>query len=283
MLFRCLLLLLAGSACATPQITWLQIDWPPHQIVSGPFQGQGTFDLLQQQLVAAMPQFSHQNRLVSLARLEQLFLQQQTGVCAVGTLYSEQRAANRLFSTPMAVGPALTVVYLAEHKILAPLIPSDAVDINQLGFNPKLIGAYQPNRYYPPVVSRVLQHPLTNLSSQAFTSELNAAQLLQSGRVDYVIEYPERMQYYSSVLTQPVALKHSAISGADVASVSYVTCTEDDTGRQVITAVNAALPQLWLESDYSAAMRRWLDETAWQRLNLQLQQIRQGYQLPDTP
>lgn len=281
MLFRCLLLLLAASTCATPQITWLQTDWPPHQIVSGPFQGQGTFDLLQQQLVAAMPQFSHQNRLVSLARVEQLFLQQQNGVCAVGTLYSEQRAANRLFSTPMAVGPALAVAYLAEHKTLSQLIPSDVVDINQLGFNPELIGAYQPNRYYPPAVTLLVQHPLTNLGSQMFTSELNAAQLLQSGRVDYVIEYPERMQFYSSLLTKPVQLKHSAISGADEASVSYVTCTASEAGRQAISAVNAALPSLWLTAEYNAAMRRWLDDSAWQRIQTDVQTIKQDYQSPE--
>lgn len=61
MLIRLLLLLFTASFTlavrATPQITWLQTDWPPHQIVSGPFQGQGTFDLLQQQLMAALPEF----------------------------------------------------------------------------------------------------------------------------------------------------------------------------------------------------------------------------------
>ena len=281
MLFRLLLLLFTASFTlavrATPQITWLQTDWPPHQIVSGPFQGQGTFDLLQQQLMAALPEFRHQSRLVSLARVEQLFLQQQPGICAVGTLYSAQRAASRLFSTPVAVGPALTVVHLAGRPALAQA-GADAVDINQLAQQANLVGAFQPNRYYPPVVIAAIQQPSSNLTRQTFTSELNAAQLLQSGRVDYVIEYPERMQYYNSLLTQPVVLQHSAIVGADIASVSYVTCTAGKAGEQAIAAIDKALQQLWPSAGYQTAMRRWLDDAAWQRLSPQLEQIRLDYQ-----
>lgn len=281
MLFRLLLLLFTAShtlgVSAAPKITWLQTDWPPHQIVSGPFQGQGTFDLLQQQLMAVLPEFKHQSRLVSLARVEQLFLQQQSGVCVVGTLYSAQRAATRLFSTPMAVGPALAVVHLAAHPGLAQT-EVGALEITQLAQRAHLLGAYQPNRYYPPVVMQAIQQPPSNLTSQTFTSELNAAQLLQSGRVDYVIEYPERMQYYNSLLVQPVALQHSAIVGADIASVSYVTCTAGKTGEQAIAAINKALRQLWGSADYQAAMRRWLDDVAWQRLIPQHEQILRDYQ-----
>ncbi len=281
MLFRLLLLLFTASltlgVSAAPKITWLQTDWPPHQIVSGPFQGQGTFDLLQQQLIAALPQFRHQSRLVSLARVEQLFLQQQPGICAVGTLYSAQRAASRLFSTPMAVGPALAVVHLATHPGMTQA-GADALEINPLAQHAGLVGAYQPNRYYPPVVMQAIQQPSSNLTSQTFTSELNAAQLLQTGRVDYVIEYPERMQYYNSLLSQPVALQHSAIVGADIASVSYVTCTAGKAGEQAIAAIDKALRQLWRSADYQTAMRRWLDDAAWQRLSPQLEQIRLDYQ-----
>ncbi len=285
MLMRALLFLLSASftlqVSAAPQITWLQTDWPPHQIVSGPFQGQGTFDLLQQQLMAALPEFKHQSRLVSLARVEQLFLQQLPGFCAIGTLYSTQRAASRLFSTPLAVGPALAVVHLATHPGLAQA-GADALEINQLAQQAQLVGAYQPNRYYPPVVMQAIQQPASNLTSQTFTSELNAAQLLQSGRVDYVIEYPERMRYYNSLLAQPVALQHSAIVGADIANVSYVTCTTGKAGQQAIAAIDKALQQLWRSADYQAAMRRWLDDAAWQRLSPQLEQIRLSYQTADT-
>lgn len=279
MLFRYLLLLFAGSVWAKPQITWLQTDWPPHQIVSGPFQGQGTFDLLRQQLISAMPQFEHQSRLVSLARLEQIFLQQEPGMCAIGTLFSAERAQTRLFSQPVAAGPALAIGYVQQRLNQYGAVQGVAIDINKLALDARLLGAYQPNRYYPPVVEQMLQHPTTNLSRHAFTSELNAAALLASGRVDYVLEYPERMQYYNQLLKQPVMLTHKAIAGATHASVSHITCTLGSAGEIAIAAVDQALIQLWQQPEYLLAMRRWLDETAWQRLAPDIHQVQQMYRM----
>ena len=159
MLLRCLLLLLAGSVHAKPQLTWLQTDWPPHQIVNGPFQGQGTFDLLQQQIMAALPQFSHQTRLVSLARLEQIFQQSETGSCALGTLYSEDRAQSRLFSVPMAVGSAVAVGYIAGKLTTHPAMQPEGADIRMLALDTSIRGAFQPNRLYPDVIAPLLQRP----------------------------------------------------------------------------------------------------------------------------
>ena len=266
MLIRCLVLLFCCGLQAKPQLIWLHTDWPPHQIVSGPFQGQGTFDLLQQQLKAAMPEFEHQQRLVSLARLEQIFQQQEETVCTTGTLYSAERAQTRIFSRPMAVGAALAVGYVPGKLTLHPAMYKDGANISELTQDKKLLGAYQANRLYPPEMQQVLQQGDSNLSSQAFTSEVNAAALLDSDRVDYVVEYPERMQYYSHLLPQPVLLEYRAIAGANVASVTHVACTFGEVGEAAIAAVNRVLPVLWQSPAYLEAMHRWLDDSSRQRL-----------------
>lgn len=275
MLLRCLLLLLASTAYAKPQLTWLQTDWPPHQIVDGPFQSQGTFDLLQHQIMAALPQFSHQTRLVSLARLEQIFQQPEAASCALGTLYSEERAQTRLFSVPMAVGPALAVGYLADKLSAHPAMHEDGVDIRMLALDKTITGVFQPNRLYPDVITPLLQHPDSNLSSHAFTSEINAAGLLAGNRVDYVVEYPERMQYYNQLLPEAAALEHRAIAGANVATVSYITCSNDSVGQAAIEAIDQVLPVLWQSTDYLQAMQRWLDNNARRRLGTDISKQQQ--------
>jgi uncharacterized protein (TIGR02285 family) len=281
MLLRSLLLLSAcsvqvNSIQAKPLLIWLQTDWPPHQIVGGAFQGQGTYDLLQQQISAAMPQFEHQTRLVSLARLEQVFVQQEVSACTTGTLYSEQRAQSRLFSGPMAVGPALAVGYIAGQLTQHAAMQPDGADISVLALDRTLVGAYQPNRLYPEVVTPLLQHDGSNLNHYAFTSEVNAAALLASGRVDYVVEYPERMQYYSQLLPEVVALEHRAIVGANVASISYVSCTKDEIGQAAVKAVDQVLATLWQQPEYIQAMQRWLDDSARRRLGTDIQQLQQA-------
>ena len=266
MLIRCLALLFCCGIQAKPQLVWLYSDWPPHQIVNGPFQGQGTFDLLQQQLKAVMPQFEHQQRLVSLARIEHMFRQQDEAVCTAGTLYSAERAKNRLFSKPIAVGAAMAVAYLPGKLTLHPAMHKDGANVTELAHDGSLLGAYQPNRLYPAEMDSVIKSGDSNLSSLAFTSEVNAAALLASGRVDYVIEYPERMQYYSHLLPQPVVLEYRALAGANVASVTYVSCSFGETGEAAIAAVNQALPGLWQNPVYLEAMHRWLDDSSRQRL-----------------
>ena len=196
----------------------------------------------------------------------------------MGTLYSEERSQNRLYSTPMAVGPAISIGFVQQNLLEHAAIRDGEVDINQLALDSKLRGAYQPSRYYAPVIAQALQNPAGNLSRHAFTSELNAAALLANGRVDYVLEYPERMGYYNQLLSQPVKLQHLMISDATDASVSYVTCTPGGDGAQIMAAVDAALQQLWLQPEYHLAMRRWLDDIAWQRIKPDIQEIKQAYQ-----
>jgi uncharacterized protein (TIGR02285 family) len=276
MLLRCLFILFACSIQAKPQLFWLQADWPPHQIVNGPYQGQGTFDLLQQQLQAVMPQFEHKFRLVSLARLEQAFLQQEAGNCALGALYSELRAGSRLYSKPLALHPALAIGFVSGKLSRHSAIQSEGVNLNVLALDSTLTGAYQPNRLYPPAITQMLQRAGSNLNRYALTSELNAVALLASGRIDYVVEYPERLQYYNSVLPQAVSLEHRAIIGANTASVSYVACTKDAIGQAAIAAVNQALYGLWQQAEYLQAMQRWLDERTRRRLNTDLQRLQQS-------
>lgn len=270
-----ILLFTCASAHASQQLIWLQTDWPPHQIVEGPYQGQGTFDLLQQQLTYLMPEFSHQLRLVSLAKLEQVFTDGEAASCTLGTLFSEQRASNRLFSRPMAVGPALAVGYLAgrlsEHEANQP----DGVVIETLAQDPALTGVYQPNRFYPNAVIKALQQAGNNLSSYSLSGDVNAAALLASGRVDYVVEYPERMEYFNKLMPEAVVLEHRAIVHANIASVSHVTCTNDAVGRAAIAAIDQLLPKLWQQQRYIEAMQRWLDDSARRRLSKDIKQLQQ--------
>ncbi|MBV2130939.1 hypothetical protein [Arsukibacterium indicum] len=275
MLLRSLCLLLGFGLQAKPQLNWLQTDWPPHQIINGPYQGQGTFDLLHQQITTLMPEFNHQLRLVSLAKLEQVFTDAETANCTVGTLFSEQRAANRLFSRPMAVGPALAVGYIAgrlsEHQANLP----EGVAIDKLSQDPMLTGVYQPNRFYPAAVLQVLQQADSNLSSYSLSGNVNAAALLASGRVDYVVEYPERMEYFNQLLPVAATLEHRAIVNANIASVSHVTCTNDAVGQAAIAVIDRLLPELWQQQAYIDAMQRWLDDSARRRLSTDISQLQQ--------
>lgn len=268
------LLLTPMLAGAKPQVLWLYTDWPPHQIVTGPLQGQGTFDKLLQLLQPELTEFEHQRQLVSLGRLEQHIQQQQYTVCTTGTLFTEARSQDRYFSIPMAVGPGIFINYLADSPIAQYKQENGSIDILTLAANKQWIGAYQPTRYYAPVVMQALakEH---NLMGHQFTSELNAAMLLQSRRVDYVLEYPERLQFYAMDIAEKLALRSAVVDGAEPVSISHVTCNKTLVGKKLINEINQLLPTLWQQSNYSDAMLYHLDDAVSHALMPAIKKIRQ--------
>ncbi|MDF3125546.1 hypothetical protein [Rheinheimera sp. 1928-s] len=266
----CKVVIIAALFCCqsliAAQVTWLKTDWPPHQITTGVYQDQGTFDVLHKLLIAQLPHLTHQVKVVNLPRLEQAFLQNNYSVCSFGSIFTEKRAKTRWYSKAVTVLPGLAVHFrtsavLQQH---AAMQADGSIDIRQLAQDKTLLGAYQPNRFYPASVMDATQY--ANFIPHEFTSEVNAAALLLSKRVDYVVEYPERMAFYLKHYPQKLQIQSRAVVDASPYVVSYITCNKSPAGQQLITEINQALMALWLTPAYKTAMFSWVDASNTDRL-----------------
>lgn len=257
------------------EVTWLKTDWPPHQITVGADAEQGTFDLLLQQLTAQLPQIKHRFQVVNLPRLEQAFFQQQKAVCGFGSIFTEERAKNRWYSKAVAVLPGLAVHFrsFADGKQHAAVQSNGKVDVLQLVQDDTLTGAYQPNRFYPPSVRAATRH--ANFIPHEFTSEVNAATLLLSKRVDYVIEYPERMAFYLREKHHSAGIQSLAVADASPYVVSHITCNKSKAGQELIQQIDRALVALWQTEAYQQAMFRWVDDASKTDLTQPFQKTKQ--------
>lgn len=274
--------LLTGFFCCqnsmAAEVTWLKTDWPPHQITTGLYQEQGTFDRLQKQVMAGLPHLTHQIKVVNLPRLEQAFLQNSRGVCSFGSLFTEKRAKTRWYSKAVAVLPGLAVHFrqssdLKQHQAIQ---RNGSIDVLQLVQDKTLTGVYQPNRSYPSSVMDAAQH--ANFIPQEFTSQINAASLLLSKRVDYVVEYPERMAFYlkqNQQHEQGQQIQSLVVSDASPYVVSYITCNKSPEGQQLIAQINKVLDMLWQQSNYKDAMFHWVDEETKSRLESAYVEVQQ--------
>lgn len=241
------------------EVTWLKTDWPPHQITVGAHAEQGTFDLLLQQLTTQLPHISHQIQVVNLPRLEQAFFQHSKTVCSFGSIFTKERAKNRWYSKAVAVLPGLAVHFRVsqDHKPHPAVQPNGTVDVLQLAQDDTLTGAYQPNRFYPPSVQAATRY--ANFIPHDFTSEVNAATLLLSKRVDYVIEYPERMAFYLQEKNHAAGIQSLAVADASPFVVSHITCNKSKAGQELIQQIDRALVALWQTEAYHQAMFIWID------------------------
>ena len=265
------------------KVVWLQTDWAPHQIVDGPLAGQGTFDVLQTRLSRLLPHYQHEIHLTSLGRIEPLFLSNSKTVCVIGSSFTEQRATTRYYSLPIAIGSGFAINYAAGSKVEAIVGEQPYIDLTSIALNQQLLGAYQPNRYYPESISATIQHPEATLLANGFTSELNAAALLTTGRLDYVIEYPERIQFYQRAITAAPTIVSVAISGTEFFSLRYVTCNKTTLGERVINDINQLLPALWQADDYAEVLFSWLDQQARALLMPKFEEVRQDMAKKNRP
>lgn len=274
--------LLTGFFCCqnsmAAEVTWLKTDWPPHQITTGVYQEQGTFDRLQKQVMAGLPHLTHQVKVVNLPRLEQAFLQNSQGVCSFGSLFTEERSKTRWYSKAVAVLPGLAVHFrqnsdLKQHQAV---LANGSIDVWKLAQDKKLTGVYQPNRSYPSSVMDAAQQ--ANFIPQEFTSQINAASLLLSKRVDYVVEYPERMAFYlkqNQQHEQGQQIQSLAVSDASPYVVSYITCNKSLEGQQLIAQINKVLEMVWQQSNYKSAMFYWMGEETKSRLESAYAEVQQ--------
>ncbi len=262
----CILLMFwACSAYAHPVMQWYTSHWPPYRISEGPYAGQGAFDLMLAQLIEAMPQYHHQINQIHLARIVKVSATTKENHCTFGLRYTPERDKRTYFSQPAGLLPNLAINSLQQHDKLKTLDPQHAVPMHRLVKEPDLVGLIENDRAYPAVIAAQINKEGSNLGSSSMTS-MNPAQLLAAKRVDYVVDYPNRLRYYSMEAGQDIRLQFSPIAEIPVFSYTYVSCSKTEVGKSWIAEIDRALTDLKQKPEYKEAMYRWFSEQEQQLL-----------------
>jgi uncharacterized protein (TIGR02285 family) len=243
-------LLAYGQSAIADSIDWFVRDWPPVNILQGPQQGQGAYDLMLDRLIAAMPQYQHQLHVSTLTMRQQMMQQHKTH-CLFGLLKTPQRQTFLQFSEPVAVIPNLQLVAKADHPLWQQLGQQPVVDLNWL-FAQSWRGMVEQHRTYPAPIAVQLSELV-----QVSATETNLVQMLKANRADYVLEYADRMHYLAQQYPE-VQLKSVPLLGLPAVTEVFVACSISDQAKAQIKAVNLALQQLRYEPQYRAALLDWL-------------------------
>lgn len=260
-----LLILLAFDLSAQPVMQWYTSHWPPYRISEGPYAGQGSFDLMLSQLVSALPQYKHQINQIHLARIVKVSATSSEDHCTFGLRYTPERDKRTYFSQPAGMLPNLAINSLQQNDRLSTFSPDQAIQMNQLVKDPDLLGLIENDRAYPAAIAAQINKEGSNLGGSSM-STLNPAQLLAAKRVDYVVDYPNRLRYFSIEAGQDVKLEFRPIAEIPSYSYTYVSCSKTDTGKRWISDIDKALNKLKLQPEYKRAMYRWFSEQEQQLL-----------------
>jgi uncharacterized protein (TIGR02285 family) len=261
-------------AAAEPVIHWLMSDLAPFRILSGPAQGQGSSDLMEKMLMAQLPQYQHRSRFVSFERREVLHGDASKLHCSFGILSSPKRQQQMLMSVPAGVVMPVALATVADSTLDQELKAQKVVDLHQLVSRQQFLGLLESGRAYPQLIDQARAIPGALLGDHS-AIEQNPVDLLLAGRVNYLLEYPHRVNYLLNSSKQPGAKLHFyLLAGDDKYQTTYVACSKHPAAPKLISDINQQLVKLWANPAYQQKMLSWHDD----RSKLALQQLMQQVQ-----
>jgi len=264
------------AATAEPVIYWLMSDLAPFRILAGPVKGQGSSDLMEKMLIARLPDYQHRTRFVSFERREILHGDASALYCSFGILNNSKRQQQMLLSLPAGVVMPVALAAVAGSQLDQELNaqPQPVVDLQQLVSRKRFLGLLESGRSYPKLIEQARALPNRFLGDHS-AIEQNPVDLLLAGRVDYLLEYPHRVNFLLNASKQPDAkLRFYLLAGDDNYQSTYVGCSKHPAAPKLINDMNQQLIQLWANADYQQKMLSWHDDKsklALQQFMLQVQ------------
>lgn len=240
-------------------LTWLIRDWPPAYISQGPLQGQGTFDLLTQDLQRELPQYNHQIQFTSLSAREQK-MQMEKPYCFFGAIKTPEREKYLFYSDIAFLTHGVKLFMRADSPLNLRLPPDQPVNLITLMQQKDILGITEKKRTYPSAVQQLIaEHRLSLVDVNE--SSTNVLQILVQKRADYLIEFQDRIEYLAQKTTSKVALSHREIQGEAAVEAVYVACRKTPGAEQAIAAINVALAKLRPSLLYQQHMVRWTSQS----------------------
>ena len=269
----------AASAADTREtVFWPVGDFPPSNIVSGPYKGQGSSDQRRHSLIKRMPEFRHEVIEVPTTRSIDM-LKSRPNVCQPNLLKTPEREEFLVFSArPFYILPngiittrkrlPLFKPYLNEHGELR-LADFLADGTHRIG----IISGRAFGAGIDPVLKKFAGQPSIVVvpSSDHLSSRL--LKLANQNEFDAVIGYPYELRY----LTRQLGFDEREftllpIAGVPVLTQSFVACSKSELGKRVMSAIDRALEDGSVQRESDVAYRVWLDDETAARFDRLLKQ-----------
>lgn len=255
------MLLVLSFMSAASEILWLRPDFPPGTFVKGSMKDQGYNDLTRKFVARRLPQYQHRLQTAGYERI--IKLMQEHNVCIVGLYKSPQRERYILYSEARGVVlPNGLIIRAADSDKFTPYLSARGIRLPLLLENTVLLGGVADGRLYEgPVDSELAKHQkaehlLRRSGANVFSDLLK---MLDLKRIDYTFGFPVELVYQQRLATIRQQMKFLPIDGMPPATPSYIACSRNKWGQQVIGDINKVLLEHRLSAEYLHAYQQWLD------------------------
>jgi len=207
-------------------------------------------------LTSRLPAFTHHVVRVSTARANHE-LEHGSGVCRVGALITPERRRFATFSARHIVLPGYHLVTRKEKLAeLGPALVKGEVDLDRLGALPGVTGGYTHMRHYDaPIADFTQAHDGSGVTSVLVNGLL--FNLIQAERIDYAFVLPMDVFFYTDQAARE-KLAILPIRGGMARAEAGVACSSDQSGKNVIRAVDALLADDAAWAEFVEPFKKWV-------------------------
>lgn len=238
----------------TNQLTWIRWNDPPIFIFESPFKGQGVLDVVEKELIAALPQYKHKHLEANVPRVLKE-AEEKSPICNAGWLDTPEWAKLFYFSKPVFLIPANGVL-LKESKLREVKGLKSLQDF--LDKKPNwLLGV---GRLYGEGIDEVLNknNYKKNKKILPVASSLLVHRMLNTDRVQYTLGYPFEAKYYDELFGNVKdRVVHVPLTDNKPFVEVVVACPKTEWGAKVIKDVNKALNNKALLKRMEKGVARW--------------------------
>lgn len=250
------------------KVTWYAYDQPPAHIFEGKYKQQGYINKAQQLVTERMPTYRHVEVLASVGRIMRDL--RSKDICVFGLFKTPERQQYVAFSQPALI-----------HRNLVVMMKKSTASKHQLAQTVSLhylLGDLQLNVYtidgrsYGNTIDGILKEHKRRVSTRATKSTRDVYRMLQRDRTDFILVFPESVNYAMEVSGFEFEYELLAIDEVPKLTHSYIGCHDSNQGRQIIKDIDRALTELVQGYDYLDAM------ATWERGDLNQQGFKEYYQ-----
>ncbi|MBI4998414.1 MAG: TIGR02285 family protein [Rhodocyclales bacterium] len=254
------------------RVIWASLDFPPFQIVDGPYQGSGSFDGLRELLVREIGEAEHELVTMSFARREDE-LRDGTPLCSPGMFRTPVRERYLVYSMPALIHLDNRLVFLARNAERFP--PGAEIDLERVFKDERLQGGIIVGRSFAPNVDALIRRHggAANLQMRALKPS-HMIELLRKGDIDYTIMFPHEAAFLERQAGSRDLLVSRPIAGVPPYIVTHVACTRGEWGERVIARVNRILREQRNRPEYRQLSERWYSSADRQLIRRYYPQLR---------
>ncbi len=243
------------------EIVWLTADFPPYEILSGPFKGKGNIGYMKKKVIESLNEYVHINMVANSKRIFHE-LKNQDMVSYASALKSKEREKHAIFSVPFLIArPNHVLVRKSKFDKFRPYIRNGHLQLDRLITESDLLLGRSVGRSYGRVIDKILKKQNGHKNIWIFYDDLFKRSIIEliKKNVDYIIGYPSEASYFLKITNKEDYIVPIPVEGTRRYHLGYFAFSKTPWGKSIVKRVNTVLKKHRNSVKFHKNLEFWLD------------------------